>query len=84
MTLASAHEEKIDSAKGFKIFVRSWIPASKPRAVVVVCHGAATGADVAEGIALAADLHRRSAVPVIADLIQSHGAAQDDDSRGGS
>jgi acylglycerol lipase len=39
MTLASVHEEKIDSAKGFKIFVRSWIPASKPRAVVVVCHG---------------------------------------------
>jgi glycerol-3-phosphate acyltransferase PlsX len=37
---------------------------------VVVCHGAATAADIAAGIALAADLHRRAAVPVIADLIQ--------------
>jgi len=38
-TLATAHEERIDSAKGVKIFVRSWSPESKPRAVVVVCHG---------------------------------------------
>jgi acylglycerol lipase len=37
--LANASEEKIESAKGLKIFVRSWIPASTPRAVVVVCHG---------------------------------------------
>jgi len=44
---------------------------------VVVCHGAATGVDLAAGIALAADLHRRAAVPTIADLIQSQ-AAQDD------
>ena len=50
---------------------------------VVVCHGAATGADVAAGIALAADLHRRAAVPVIADLIQSQ-AASLKKSRGGS
>jgi acylglycerol lipase len=37
--LATTNEEKIESAKGFKIFVRSWIPETKPRAVVVVCHG---------------------------------------------
>jgi acylglycerol lipase len=37
--LATAREETIDSAKGLKIFVRSWSPESKPRAVVVVCHG---------------------------------------------
>ncbi|MEU7901916.1 phosphate acyltransferase PlsX [Actinoplanes sp. NPDC049118] len=50
---------------------------------VVVCHGAATGDDVAAGIALAAGLHRRAAVPAIADLIQPQAAAQDDP-RGGS
>lgn len=38
-TVAATHEEKIDSAKGFKIFVRSWQPAVAPRAVVVICHG---------------------------------------------
>lgn len=38
-TLATAQEETIDSAKGIKIFVRSWVPALKPRAVIVVCHG---------------------------------------------
>ena len=38
-TLTVAHEERIDSAKGVKIFVRSWLPESAPRAVVVVCHG---------------------------------------------
>jgi alpha-beta hydrolase superfamily lysophospholipase len=32
-------EETIASAEGAKIFVRSWLPASPPRAVVVVCHG---------------------------------------------
>ena len=37
-TLATAHEETIDSA-GLKIYVRSWAPESRPRAVVVVCHG---------------------------------------------
>lgn len=36
---------------------------------VVVCHGAASGADIAAGIGLAAALHRRDAVPAIADLI---------------
>lgn len=37
--LANAHEETIESAKGVKIFVRSWLPDSTPRAVVVICHG---------------------------------------------
>ncbi len=37
--LATAYEEMIESAKGLKILVRSWPPASAPRAVVVVCHG---------------------------------------------
>ena len=38
-TSANAHEEEIDSAKGLKIFVRSWHPHASPRAVVVICHG---------------------------------------------
>jgi alpha-beta hydrolase superfamily lysophospholipase len=38
-TPATTHEEKIDSTKGIKIFVRSWRPTSPPRAVVVICHG---------------------------------------------
>lgn len=38
-TVANMHEERIDSAKGVKIFVRSWRPESKPRALVVICHG---------------------------------------------
>ncbi len=55
---------------------------------VVVCHGAATGQDIAAGIVLAADLHRRAAVPVITDLIQfpagQSSPAAHEDSRGGS
>jgi acylglycerol lipase len=39
MTTLALHEERIDSTKGIKIFVRSWLPDSKPRAVIVVCHG---------------------------------------------
>jgi acylglycerol lipase len=39
MRTLTAHEERIDSTKGIRIFVRSWQPDSKPRAVVVVCHG---------------------------------------------
>jgi alpha-beta hydrolase superfamily lysophospholipase len=38
-TLATAREEMIDSAKGIKIFVRSWVPESTPKAVIVLCHG---------------------------------------------
>ena len=36
---------------------------------VVVCHGGASGVDLAAGIALAAQLHRRAAVAAIADMI---------------
>jgi alpha-beta hydrolase superfamily lysophospholipase len=32
-------EETIEGAGGAEIFARSWRPASKPRAVVVICHG---------------------------------------------
>lgn len=32
-------EEKLESAGGPGIFVRSWAPAGKPRAAVVICHG---------------------------------------------
>jgi len=32
-------EEKITGANGLNIFVRSWRPASTPRAVVTICHG---------------------------------------------
>jgi glycerol-3-phosphate acyltransferase PlsX len=38
---------------------------------VVVCHGAATGPDLAAGIALAASLHRRAAVDAIAALMSA-------------
>ena len=34
-----AKEEQIEGVGGLRIFVRSWHPASKPRAVVVICHG---------------------------------------------
>ncbi|GAA2671811.1 hypothetical protein Apa02nite_071570 [Actinoplanes palleronii] len=36
---------------------------------VVVCHGSATGADLAGGIAFTAHLHRRSALAAIVDLL---------------
>jgi acylglycerol lipase len=39
MRTQTTHEETIDSTKGVRIFVRSWQPDSKPRAVVVICHG---------------------------------------------
>lgn len=32
-------EERIDSTGGAKIFLRSWKPAGKPKAIVVLCHG---------------------------------------------
>src|SRR5262245_66579034 len=37
--IAAAREEKVDSTKGIKIHVRSWLPETAPRAVVVICHG---------------------------------------------
>jgi acylglycerol lipase len=36
---STPQEERIESTKGIKIFVRSWRPAAAPRAVVVICHG---------------------------------------------
>jgi alpha-beta hydrolase superfamily lysophospholipase len=38
MTIAPK-EERIQSSGGVQIFLRSWRPAGKPRAVVVICHG---------------------------------------------
>src|SRR5215467_8161098 len=38
-TLANTHEETIESTKAIRIFIRSWLPYSAPRAVVVICHG---------------------------------------------
>ncbi|HVY84814.1 MAG TPA: lysophospholipase [Caulobacterales bacterium] len=32
-------EEKIDGADGMRLFLRSWRPETKPRGVVVICHG---------------------------------------------
>ena len=32
-------EETFEGAKGLKIFLRSWQPEGKPRAVLVICHG---------------------------------------------
>lgn len=37
--------------------------------VVVMCHGAASGADLASGIALAADLYRTSVIASLSDLV---------------
>jgi alpha-beta hydrolase superfamily lysophospholipase len=36
---SGAKEESIEGAGGLTIFVRSWRPASTPRAAVVICHG---------------------------------------------
>ncbi len=36
---ATAREERVESTKGIGINVRSWRPDTKPRAVVVICHG---------------------------------------------
>jgi acylglycerol lipase len=36
---SQVREERIPSAGGVQIFVRSWQPAAGPRAVVVICHG---------------------------------------------
>lgn len=35
----SVKEEVFESAGGLKIFLRSWRPEGKPRAIVVICHG---------------------------------------------
>ncbi|MEV4707720.1 phosphate acyltransferase PlsX [Actinoplanes sp. NPDC049316] len=54
---------------------------------VVVCHGAASGEDMAAGIGFAATLHRRAAVPAIADFITGPAGRTPEDplsARGGS
>jgi alpha-beta hydrolase superfamily lysophospholipase len=38
-TLAQAGQEKIEGARGLRIFVRSWRPDGAARAVVAICHG---------------------------------------------
>jgi alpha-beta hydrolase superfamily lysophospholipase len=39
LPLAKTHEERINSTGGITIFVRSWLPDTQPRGVVVICHG---------------------------------------------
>jgi alpha-beta hydrolase superfamily lysophospholipase len=66
---ATATEERIDGARGLKIFVRSWRPAGPARAVVAICHGVKSHSGyyawaaqqfVAHGLAVyALDLHGR-------------------------
>jgi phosphate acyltransferase len=49
---------------------------------VVVCHGAAVPADVASGLALAARLHRTTAVARLTDLITAGGIEMPENPRG--
>lgn len=44
---------------------------------VVVCHGAASGPDLAAGIAFAAQLHRRAAVAAMAEMIETQRGAHE-------
>jgi alpha-beta hydrolase superfamily lysophospholipase len=39
MAAIAAKEETFEGKGGLKIFLRSWRPEGKPRAVVVICHG---------------------------------------------
>jgi len=67
--LANSTEERIEGARGLKIFVRSWRPDTKARAVVAICHGVNSHSGyytwaaeqlVASGFAVyALDLHGR-------------------------
>ena len=67
--LAHSTEERIDGAKGLKIFVRSWRPETDARGVVAICHGVNSHSGyytwaaeqlVARGFAVyALDLHGR-------------------------
>ena len=36
---STPREEMFESAHGLKIFLRSWQPEGKPKAVIVICHG---------------------------------------------
>ncbi len=65
----AAREERIEGARGLGIFVRSWQPEEKPRAIVAICHGVNSHSGyytwvaeqfVAAGLAVyALDLHGR-------------------------
>jgi acylglycerol lipase len=65
----SMTEERIEGAAGLRVFVRSWRPDDKPRAVVAICHGVNSHSGyytwaaeqlVASGFAVyALDLHGR-------------------------
>jgi len=67
--MANAHEEKVDGPNGLKVFIRSWRPAARPRAVVAIVHGVKSHSGyyfwaaeqlVAKGFAVyALDLHGR-------------------------
>jgi acylglycerol lipase len=69
MLVTSATEEKLQTARGVAIHVRSWLPAAAPRAIVAVCHGVKSHSGyyqwaseqlVARGLAVyALDLHGR-------------------------
>jgi len=62
-------EDRITGGAGLSIFVRSWLPAGPPRAIVVICHGVKSHSGyyfwtadqlVADGYAVyALDLHGR-------------------------
>jgi acylglycerol lipase len=39
MSKVNTREDRIDGPAGLKIFVRSWLPEAKPRAIVTICHG---------------------------------------------
>lgn len=67
--MVQVHEERITGARELQIFVRSWRPATKAKAVVAICHGVKSHSGyyfwaaeqlVARGFAVyALDLHGR-------------------------
>lgn len=67
--LADTHEEHVEKTNGLKIFIRSWRPATAPRAVISIVHGVKSHSGyyrwaaeqlVARGFAVyALDLHGR-------------------------
>jgi alpha-beta hydrolase superfamily lysophospholipase len=69
MLMTSATEERVRTARGVEIHVRSWLPQGPPRAVVAICHGVKSHGGyyqwageqlVARGLAVyALDLHGR-------------------------
>ena len=69
MLMTSATEERVRTARGVEIHLRSWLPQGPPRAVVAICHGVKSHGGyyqwageqlVARGLAVyALDLHGR-------------------------